>query len=888
MAGIIEAKAVISAEDRTGAVFDAIAKKMKHIGDSAKVSAEVDRLAKSLGSTGAQLAALDRAAKAQAGFDAAKGKMQAHAAALRDVGRAMSEVEKPTREMARANREAQASFDRSIQSFRRQRSALGDAASGLTKLGLSTANVVGEQNRLRSAIDATNAALHRQLAVETRHAARREARRDAAGTIATGVGILAATRGKDFGKKAIVSAAEFDIGVRKQRAFTDITTGDQAPLIAQAKQIGQETPFSNLDVVKAQTKAMQGLPSGFSSKLKTEVAQGILENVKNYALVMESDLEHSAEAVRSYLLATGKDIGTKEKALAEASKATNQLVKMAKLGGMNDEDVQQFMKFAASSGSTAGLSTDTLMSLAALARRGGLRGDEAGVFVRSASSKLVSPTRQGLSALNAAGINFGDFVSMPGRLDAGRLEGQFQRDMGVKFTSGVRAKLDKVLADPAILGDRGAFTTAVTEAMAEQFGKTKKGTMRPADRINIAKAAGTFYKMSAESVNTEGLLDAIMRSNMTLPQLNSFLTDKHGGKGAITQRQWDEFKSSRQEIAKAGDDPNFAKSKADLIMGGLGGALENLKGSTENVINAFGQANEGLLKFSFDKLGTGLDALSNMSTEGKQVATVFGVIAGTGTAVYSGFRLMSAVLGAGGLGASAAALTTSAGLLDAAAMKLAGGSLTGAAGSAAGAAGAARGSALARLATLPALGAAGIGLGVIAGSMYALDHIGPKSRATGRGFQALPEPQTGLGPASWGSTDVSGGLGGEYGPYASVREKTWMETIFGPQPRRNSGKTDNGWRSDGTMPLPSTWMPGGGGARTMPDLSAITAKVVDPVPVKVEGSAFPMMVTIKVDGNGQVVGGDTRNVPVTIRGGSTGTSMPGARPQGFAPTMSGV
>ncbi|MFC6777222.1 hypothetical protein [Methylobacterium gregans] len=39
-----------------------------------------------------------------------------------------------------------------------------------------------------------------------------------------------------------------------------------------------------------------------------------------------------------------------------------------------------------------------------------------------------------------------------------------------------------------------------------------------------------------------------MSKNMTLPQLNAWLTDKHGGKGAITQKQWDEFKAAREQI----------------------------------------------------------------------------------------------------------------------------------------------------------------------------------------------------------------------------------------------------------------------------------------------------------------------------------------------------
>lgn len=821
MATVIEAKAVITAEDKTGAAFSAIEKKLSALGKGAKVSAEVDRLTKSLGQAEKQLAALDRIGKVQTSFDSAKTKFQQAGTALRDASRAMAEADRPTRQLESSLKKAQAAFDGARAAFQRQRSALTEAAGALGKADTSTAALVAEQNRLKAAVDGTTAAIARQLAAENRQQARRASRREAIGVIAAGTGIVAATRGKDLAKKAIVSAAEFDIGVRKQRAFTDIGEAEQGPLIAQAKKIGQETPFSNLDVVKAQTKAMQGMPAGFGPKLKAEVAQGILENVKNYALVMEADLETSAEAIRSYLLATGKDIGTKEKALTEANKATNQLVKMAKLGGMNDEDVQQFMKFAASSGTTAGLSTETLMSLGALARRGGLRGDEAGVFIRSASSKLVSPTKQGRAALNAAGINFDNYVSMPQKLETSRLETQFKTDMGVKFTPGVRAKLDKILADPKIIGDRGAFTTAVTEAVSEQFGKTKKGTLKPADRVNIAKSAGTFQKLSAGSVDTEQLLDDAMKKDMTLPQLNAWLTDKHGGKGAISQRQWDEFKASRQEIVKAGDDPDFAKTKAQDIMAGLGGSFENLKGSVENLILSLGTANEGILKLSFDKLGAGLDSFASLSTEAKQAASAIGLFAGTATAAVGGWKLLSAVVGAGGLSGSATALTASAAALDAAAVKLAGGSAVGTAAASAGAAGATGGGVAAWLGgALPWILRAGA---AATAGMVAIQVTEKLKEAVGAGMR----PDAPTVPT----------------PHNSV------EAAMNSYEKR---------LSDGRLE-----------ATVKPD--QITAKVTEAP--KLEGSAT---VTVRVEGPGQITNTTSSGHIRAQSGGSTGTSMPGA------------
>ena len=273
---------------------------------------------------------------------------------------------------------------------------------------------------------------------EEMRAAQSASRRDAAGVVTSAVAVKAATTGKRIAADAITSVAEFDIASRKQRVFTDIGAGDQAMLRAQALKIGQETQFSNIDVVKAQTASMQGLPASFAPTLKAQVAEGIVDNVRDYATLMETDLKEGAETIRSYLQASGKDISTKEKALAESQRATNQIVKMAKLGGMNGEDAAQFVKYAAAPGTSSGLSTDTMLSLGALARRGGLRGDEAGVFMRATAAKLVSPTTKGIAALNAAGINHSDYVKMPDRLSTDLLENQFRTSTGKSFTPEVR------------------------------------------------------------------------------------------------------------------------------------------------------------------------------------------------------------------------------------------------------------------------------------------------------------------------------------------------------------------------------------------------------------------------------------------------------------------
>lgn len=524
-------------------------------------------------------------------------------------------------------------------------------------------------SQVRSWESATIASL-RHVTRERQRFAAQQARSTVRSEATHGVlgGVAAAVTGyrvKEIAKKAVISAAEFDIGVRKQREFVDIPKDIQDRVLTpQAKKIGQDTQFSNLDVVKAQTKAMQGLPASFDAKLRAEVGAGILESVKNYALVMEADLEQSSEGIRTFLQTTNKDISTKEKAIAQATRATNLLVKMAKLGGMNDEDVQQYMKFGAATATAAGLSDTTVAALGSVGRRGGLRGDQLGVFLRAISSKLVAPTYDGLDALTAAGIDYNKFTKMPGGLSVNNLNAFAKRRFGTSLNESQVGRLDEILDDPEVVSSREEFTKQVSAVISESFGKTKKGKTKAADAKKIAKMVGAFHKLSVESVDTEGLLNEIMTNpKMTIALLNAMFTDKHGGKGSIIASKWGEFTENKAALDKVSEDPDFAKRKADEIMGGLGGSFERLKGSVENLTLAMGQAHEGWLKPAMEKTGNAMDWVSNLKPGELASASGTAIAAGVtgGLALVRQIPWVSAVIGAGSATAAVASTAAIAG-----------------------------------------------------------------------------------------------------------------------------------------------------------------------------------------------------------------------------------
>lgn len=637
---------------KAAAALDQVGKASKGLDEAKKRAADFTKAVEKFGKT------KDAFSAANKGFRDAQARVKALAEQMRAAG-------EPSKKLAADYKRAQQAVSAASATFRQQREAFVGARRAVEGFGANISRLGQAERSMKAGIDAANRSLREQerLLARTKQAAQRSAaRREAMGVAGGATGAYVAYRGKQLAERAIVSAAEFDIGVRAQRAYAGISAEDQNKyLIPQAKRIGQDTQFSNLDVVHAQTAVMQGLPENMP---RAQVAKSIVDEAKNYALAMRADMTESAEAIRGFLASTGKDISTPEKAIAEARRASNMSIRMAKLGGMSDEDVQQFWKYGGASGTVAGLSDETKGAMAVGLRRAGVRGDESGVFLRSAAGKLVAPTQKGLAALGSVGIDYSKYSKMPGGLSVDALEGKFKQDFGKGFTPEIRENLAGILDDTETINDRGAFTAAVSDAVSGLFEKTQKGKMKASDRQTLAKKVGEFHKFSVESVDAEGLLAAILSKDPTLGVLNAFFTDRQGGRGAMLAKAFGQFQEDRTSLSNTPDD--FGKKIADEMMAGLGGAFERLKGSVETFTQSMGEANAKWLTFTFDGIGNAIDAISNMSEPARRVATAMG-LAATALGGYGAFKMIA---GLTGLGAAGPALLESAAALNVAAARL--------------------------------------------------------------------------------------------------------------------------------------------------------------------------------------------------------------------------
>nr|USU31129.1 phage tail tape measure protein [Methylobacterium sp. OTU13CASTA1] len=401
------------------------------------------------------LTALDQAKKKVASYDGVKSFSRGGG-----IAKEMADARKEVVRLESTYKNLQRDAAGVASAFEKQGQATRGLKAGLLEAGVSLKSLRTAESGVKAAIDATTSSIERQAnairqnaaatdrmresaraqlrsAVEAGKAQRRErqeaqaaavkAREHATlehqalrdrrlGAVGATAGLVGGYKAKEFGINAIKLAADMDKATNYQRVATDVTPEMQRKLLLpQAKRIGQDTEFSNEDIVKAQTATMQSLPVK-DVDLKAEIGAAIVERVRDYAQIMTAGMTTSAEGLRSFLQTTNKDISTKEKAVAEATRGTNILIKMAKLGGMNDDDVQAYVRRGFPTGTQANLSDTTMGAIGIAARRGGLRGDEIGTFARTMSSKLIAPTQKGREALIAAGINIDDYTRMPGGL----------------------------------------------------------------------------------------------------------------------------------------------------------------------------------------------------------------------------------------------------------------------------------------------------------------------------------------------------------------------------------------------------------------------------------------------------------------------------------------
>lgn len=683
----LEAKLLITAESRVEAEMAKVAKAIQQGLDVTKYTAEAAKLSKAweqqakaakaaaavmdarkpleatvqgMQRVGAQATRLAReydvAKKAAAEYGKAqtfiKGSEQAAQAA-----RLAAEV----RRLGDAHRAAVNDTKALTAAFSAETAALRAAETAASRYGVDLSRVEQQQRTLARSTDQAAAAFRRQVAAEDLAAKRAvvNQERSAArrGLVSAGA-VVAGGKIDATAKAAEHTYAEFDMEIRRQVAMAGLTKEERSSRINQAVRLGSASTFNDIQVLHAQrTLAGRGV--------RKDLVEPFVEEILNYAQAMNVELPSAAKTLEGIVFSTNQHIEDAATATKVMRRNVDLAVKTAKVGGLEDHDIQAAFKMGGATSTGAGFSIETMDTIFALLRKSGYSGEEAGTAARGISSKFIAPSKQGLTALDAMGVKYQNFVRMPDALNADRLGSSVKRTFGKDMSPRQMQRLQALMNDPDALLDRDKFTASATGIIGQSFDKNKKGQLKAADAHAIAKTVGDFYKMAAESVDTEGLLRAVINAHPTQAQLNALVTREHGGKlGSIAQKP-ELFDEYRKKIAETPE--GFAKSIGDAVMGGFYGAQKRIENTRLNVETAMGR--------SLDNNGEGGGLLTRAATAiadfQQHIAELDPKIVALGTSVTVAGGKIAEAAGTLGLMGSALALTKSAASLELAAAKLA-------------------------------------------------------------------------------------------------------------------------------------------------------------------------------------------------------------------------
>jgi hypothetical protein len=437
------------------------------------------------------------------------------------------------------------------------------------------------------------------------------------------------------------------------KALTDQTEAQSLRMLHHAIEMGGTTRFGSKEVEQSYKELAGRIQS-------SEVIEGITDVAAQLAMALGSDLPEAVKVLENTLFATGVNVENATEGLKLAREYSAQLMKTAKLGGFSSlADVAEAVKFPTGIASVANVSLATEGALLALLHRGGQSGPESGVAMRQFVAALAKPTQPALTALDAAGIHYKNYVTAGKHMSAADLSEAFQRKLGKKLSPQGLQDIQAMLSNPEIAGDQAKFISTAMKRLGEN--------LKPQDARQIAKVLGDFWQASISKVDINRLLRDLIGANLSVTQLDEIFGSKQGARFATASRAGlPFFDETRKQIENVPLD--YPNKIATERMAGVAGAMGRLGTATENLGTRFVEANEWWLTPLLDETTKLINAFGQMDNSVLVAATAIGGL-GAAAVTLRGLLFADRIITGGALAAGGAAaarglgLTAAAGLL---------------------------------------------------------------------------------------------------------------------------------------------------------------------------------------------------------------------------------
>lgn len=374
----------------------------------------------------------------------------------------------PTKKMARNFQSAQERVNRLSQRLATQRDRLHKTRSALNQTGLSTKNLIRDNDRLGRSVDKLRNKYTKLSSAIKKNEANKAKRAEARGQLFDALAIGATVAAP------LSIAIDYEQSIKKLGAITRNSDNNavMATFDKTARKLGQETQFKSSEVASAMT--FLGM-AGFDANKITESIPGILD----LAMAGDTDLAATSDIASNILSGfslQADQMGRVGDVLTATF--TNSNTNLSMLG--------ETMKFVAPVAASTGASIEDLAAMTGLLGDAGIQGSRAGTALRATFLRLSAPSGQAMNALTELGISvqdeFGNLRPVPVLLqeiaDAMEGLGTAQKQAAVKqifgeeASSGViklleQAKQGELTRFISALGDANGRASEVAKKMAE-------------------------------------------------------------------------------------------------------------------------------------------------------------------------------------------------------------------------------------------------------------------------------------------------------------------------------------------------------------------------------------------------------------------------------------
>jgi len=643
----MKATAIIEAVDKTGKTFDSIAAKMKSVDKAATALGKAKGMQGMTRQIDAVSASLEKVSKidafrgSHASFAEARSKFRQAQADVARLGAEMNRATAPTaalsREYARAQREVRATSA----AFEAQKAAVLSNKRALDQAGIGVAKLTAEERKLKIATDQATAALSKRTAMQGGSGAGSAAAK--AGVTTAGarqpaaIGVPGGGLLAGFGAfAAYQKALGFEKEINAAEARGELTKAQSERLRREARNVGAEgIGFTGEQLAKLGREYVQ---AGYE-----EHAASFIRPTARFALAGDVDAGKAADFTTSALSAYQIKPKTEAEAVAAAKKYQDIVARGANISRLGVEDFASGFKFSAPMAAKLGVSMEQLAAMIATMGQSGLRGDEAGVAIRSALVRTVKPTQDSRQAMAELGLKFEDYqTSKQAIVPEDLIKGLRQR--GISVPDAIKSKMPGIIAK-AQSGD-GDVGTALTESLIDALGVTNV-----MDKNKLSSMVSRYVASLGEGLDIEKLLSDLRERGVTAGQTARIFDAKQGTRIG-TMLFGDDFQKFIDDLKTKA--PGSVDRAAEKMNQGAVGSHNRFVGSIDNLVLSFSESG------ALDKVASGLDALASgiRSIASLNPAMLdFATNVALATAAFAGIAKVTsgAAAGAGALGAAGGA-----------------------------------------------------------------------------------------------------------------------------------------------------------------------------------------------------------------------------------------